>query len=180
MNSPKTPQDLTGDTPLADRIRGAAYNVAREYGADPDDVESEIVLAILEQYAEDSEFLDQTDAYIVNLGAWRARDVLKRECSLYYNRTIDGDAPAADDGATLLELLPGDASWAEVEFGFAVERALENLDAQDEQIARMYSGGWNASEIADEVGCARRTVYYRMQNSIRYALEAQGFAQVAS
>lgn len=179
MNSPKTPQDLTGDTPLADRIRGAAHNIAFEYGADPDDVESEITLAILETYADDPEFLNNTEAYIVNRGAWRARDVLKRECNLYVNRTVDGDASTADDGATLLELLPGE-TWAEVEFGFAVEQAMEALDDRDAQIARMYAGGWNASEIGDAVGCARRTVYYRLNHSVRDALEAQGLAQVGA
>jgi len=179
MNSPKTLADLSNDSALADRIRGAAYNVAREYGADPDDVESEIVLAILEQYADDPEFLEQADAYIVNFGAWRARDVLKRECNLYVNRTVDGDAPTADDGATLLELLSS-SDWAEVEFGFAVEQAMETLDDRDAQIARMYAGGWSAEEIGEKVDCARRTVYYRLNHSVRDALEAQGFAQIAT
>lgn len=186
MYSPKTQTgstvaDLTNDSPLAGRINGAAVNVAREYGIDSDDVRSEITLAILEAYADDPDFLaDNTIAYVVSRGVWRARDALKREYNLYYNRTVDGDAPAGDDGdATILELQT-DGDWSEVEFSLAVETALESLDPEDAQIARMYAGGWTASAIADEVGIGRRTVYYRLNHAVKDALEAEGFAQSAA
>jgi DNA-directed RNA polymerase specialized sigma24 family protein len=179
MTSRKTtPQDLTNGSALSRRIDGAAGNVSRQYGADFDDVHSEIVLGILETYAEDPSFLeDNTDAYVVTCGVWSARDHLRRECNLYYNRTVDGDAPARDgDGDALLDLVPAEGDWSEVEFGLAVETALEELDAEDARIARMYAGGWNAQEIADEVGIGRRTVYYRLNHGIRDALEAQVYA----
>lgn len=180
MNSPKTQTgnaiaDLANSSPLADRIAGAAYNVAREYGKDFDDVRSEITLAILEEYASDPTFLDQSVAYIVNLGAWRARDTLKRECVQFVNRTVDGDAPVAPGGGDTLLELQADGDWAQVEFSFAVEQALQSLDAENAQIARMYAGGWNAQEIADALEIGRRTVYYRLNHAVHDALAAQGF-----
>ena len=186
MTSPKTQTgstvaDLTNDSPLADRIRATAHKLAYRYGAHADDVQSEITLAILERYYEDPDFLtDNTIAYVVSHGAWRARDVLKRECTLFVNRTIDGDAEIGDDGAaTLLELLPGEG-WDEVEFGLSVELAMDELGAENAQIARMYAAGYSSSEISSEVGVARRTVYYRLNHPVRDALEAQGFAQSAA
>jgi len=186
MTSPKTQTgstvaDLTNDSPLADRIRATAHKLAYRYGAHADDVQSEITLAILERYYEDPDFLtDNTIAYVVSHGAWYARDVLKRECVQVVNRTVDGDAEVGDDGAaTLLELLPG-AVWDEIEFGLSVELAMDELDAENAQIARMYAAGWNADEIADELEIGRRTVYYRLNHPVRDALEAQGFAQSAA
>lgn len=181
MTSPKThtTADLSNDSPLADRIAATAHKLAYRYGADADDVQSEITLAILERYADGPEFLDNATAYVVSYGAWRARDALKRECRLD-NRTVAGDAPATDDGdATILEL-QADDRWQQVEFGFAVEQALETLDKRDRQIARMYAAGYSAEEIGDSVGCARRTVYYHLNGDIAAALEAQGLAQFAA
>jgi len=167
----RTTRDLSNDSALARAITGASYKLARQYGADVDDVQSEVTLAILERYAREPEFLEQSDSYVVSYGAWRARDVLKRECALYVNRTVEGDAPATDDGdATVLELQADDV-WADVEFSFAVEQALAGLSEDDATIARLYAGGWNAQEIADEVGCSRRTVYNHLDGSIKDALE---------
>lgn len=172
--------DLTNESPLARRIRGTAHKIAYQYGADADDVTSEITLAILARYADDPAFLDQTDAYIVSHGAWAARDEMKRECAQYVNRTVDGDAPVGEGGEALLELIPDANAWQQLEFGLAVDQALAELDARDEQIARMCAAGWNAAEIGEQVGCARRTVYYRLNHAVRYAFEAQGFAQTAA
>jgi len=177
MNSPRTPQNLSDDSPLAKRIVGAAHKIAWGYGIEPEDVQSEITLAILERYAEEPEFLEQTDAYIVNHGAWRARNELNRQFRSYYNRTVDGDAPATEDGdapATedgdaLLDLLPASGSWEDVELSFEVRDALSSLAERDQQICAMFGGGWTASEIADETDCSRRTIYYRINNPIREA-----------
>jgi len=158
---------------LQDRIRGAAFNVAREYGADAEDVASMITLAILEKHVEDPAFLEQSDAYCVNLGAWRARDKLRKACSRE-NREIPGDEPLADDGATLLDLQPADWTWREAELQLVVRRALADLSERDREIAARYAGGWSADEIADELDCSRRTVYYRLQTHVRDALVAGG------
>jgi len=114
--------------------------------------------------------LEQTDAYIVNHGAWRARNELNRQFRSYYNRTVDGDAPATEDGEPLLALLPATGSWEDVEFSFDIREALSSLDDRDQTICAMIGGGWNASEIANEVDCSRRTVYYRLNNPIRHTV----------
>lgn len=180
MNSPKTrtPQDLVNNSPLARRINGAAYKIARQYGADYDDARSEITLAILERYAQEPGFLeDNAIAYITTHGVWRARDALRRECVQFVNCTVDGDAPVGDDGdATVLELTSGDWSWSDAEREFAVARALDVLDEEDRRIARMYAMGYTSTEISNKVGIARRTVYYRLNNPIRDALAEQVYA----
>ena len=169
-----TLSNLTDASTLARTITGAAYNLSFEYGADVEDIRSEIVLAILERYTEDPEFLAQADSYIVRFGAWRARNELNRECRSFYNQ-IEEDDPVFEDGTTVLEMVPDSRSWEDVEFSFELRLALETLAERDQQICKMVGGGWNADEIAREVECGRRTVYYRLQNPIRTAVAAQIF-----
>ena len=167
-SSPKPLQNLPAD--LMARIRGAAHNIAFQYHADPDDVEQDIVLAILERYAGEPGFLQQTDAYIVNFGAWRARDMLGRQ-TRQHNREIEDEPLGDDDGATVLEMVEVD-SWPEVEMGMAIRQALAGMDEQDRQICNGLAGGYSTREIAPAVGVCLKTVYNRMNGPIAEALEA--------
>jgi DNA-directed RNA polymerase specialized sigma24 family protein len=150
---------------LEDRIKGAACNVAQSWGADADDVEQEMVLAILERYEEEPEFLQQTDAYVVNYGAWKARDVLKHE-ACQFNREVEDSPVEDDDGITLLDLADQQDPWAEISVSLAVREAIENLDDTNRQIALGLAAGYAVPEIADEIGMTRQAVYYHMRNHI--------------
>jgi hypothetical protein len=158
---------------LEKRIRGAAHNIAFEYGADPDDVESEITLAILEEATRTPSFLDRPDNQIVNLGAWRARDWLRREYTQYYNRTVSDD-PLYDEepagGMTLLDLAATDDPWAFVELSAEVWERLAGLDEQNRTIATALAAGFNPREIGPALGISYRTVYNRMNGLLRETL----------
>jgi len=159
-------------TKLQKRIKGAAYNVARQYNADPDDVEQDIILAILERYVGEPEFLNQTDAYIVNHGAWRARDTLHRQ--LVQANRCQEDVPLDNDdpnSSTLLDTIPS-TPWPEIELGMDIESALAPLNRQNQNIARMLATGHNATEISAKVGISYKTVYNRMRGPIATALSA--------
>jgi len=166
---------MTAQNPLLERltprIRGAAHNVARQYGADPDDVEQEIVLAILERYAENPDFLNQTPAYVVNHGAWRARDALRRE-AVQSSRCLE-DAPVGDDpdGPTLLDLAAATNPWPEVELRVAVEQVLARaLDRQSRRIALSLAMKCEIREIAEALRVAPNTVRNRINGPIAQAL----------
>jgi len=163
------PQQNPLSDPLMARIHGAAHNVAFQYHADPDDVKQGIVLAILERYAGEPEFLQQSNAYIVNFGAWRARDTLGRQMR-QHNREIE-DEPLDDGNATVLEMVEVDG-WPEVEMGMAVQQALAGMDEQDRQICHGLAAGYSTREIAPVVGSCLKTVYNRMHGPIAEALGA--------
>jgi len=169
--SPSSPEPLQNplSTSLMARINGAAYNVAYRYNADPEDVKQDIVLAILERYAGEPEFLRQTDAYIVNFGAWRARDTLGRQMR-QHNREIE-DEPLDDGNATVRELIAVD-DWPEVEMGMVVQQALAGMDVVDRQICHGLAAGYSTREIAPAVGICLKTVYNRMNGTIAEALGA--------
>lgn len=159
---------LSEDGPLAQRIRGAAYNVARRNDADPDDVEQEIYLAILERFEADPEFLDETDAYIVNHGAWKATDVLRGR-RLRTER--DTATCYAGDGNDLRNDALTTDPWSDVnarlstpDLAMLVSQVLAGLeDETDQAIAKALMEGHKPAKIARQVGCSRRNVYYRME-----------------
>ena len=165
MNKPQTSSNPLEN--LLPRIKGAAHNIARQYNADPDDIEQEIVLAILERYAEAPDFLDHTPAYIVNHGAWRARDVLRRQLAHH-------ELPAADlreeDAEPDKAALFADDPWPAVSLGLAIEHALAPLSEQNRRIAHGLAAGYNPRQIGPKVGLSFRTVYTRIQGPLREAL----------
>jgi DNA-directed RNA polymerase specialized sigma24 family protein len=165
--------DTNPIAPLTPRIRGAAHNVARRYGADPDDVEQDLALAILEAYAADPDFLAQAPEAVVNYAANRA-GWQHRKAALHAARTGLEDRPIGHDPAapTLIEAFAGTDPWPGVERCLDVEEALANLDARDRRIAAGLAQGFSAREIAPLVGCSFRTVYNRMGGPIAAALAA--------
>ena len=173
MNKPQTACNPLES--LLPRIKGAAHNIARQHNADPDDVEQEIVLAILERYAQEPTFLDQTPAYIVNHGVWRARDVLRRQATMHTNRELptselfDTDEGAEGDKAPTFAEDP----WQEVALSLAIEEALGELSEENQRIARGLAAGYSAREIGPAIGLHWRTVYNRMSGPIATALQSQ-------
>ncbi len=170
MNKPQADNNPLEN--LLPRIRGAAHNIAPQYGADPDDVEQEIVLAILERYAQEPAFLNNKPAYIVNHGAWRARDVLRRLLGYHETRATDlfdsyeGDEP---DKTALF----ADDPWPAVSLGLAIKHALATLSEENRHIARGLAAGYSAREIGPAIGLHWRTVYNRMSGPIATALQGQ-------
>jgi DNA-directed RNA polymerase specialized sigma24 family protein len=153
--NPQVEQRLS-EAGLSKRIAGAAYNVARQYGVDPSDVEQEIVLAILEQYTKDPAFLDQTDAFIVNKGAWMARNTLKRQAVQMWNHEVE-DAET-EEGTPLLDLTGEYNPWYAESLELALADAYDELDDTDKGILTGMYEGLNRREIGQAVGLSHTTV----------------------
>jgi DNA-binding NarL/FixJ family response regulator len=141
---------------LNNRIKGAAYNVAMQWNVEPDDVEQEIILAILEEYANDPDFLNQTDAYIVNRGAWMARNALKRMAVQEWNHEVDDAETEA--GTPLLDLVGEYNPWTTVDLEAALANAYDELSATDQGILSGMYAGLNRREIGQQVGLSHTSV----------------------
>jgi DNA-directed RNA polymerase specialized sigma24 family protein len=141
---------------LIDRIKGAAYNVAVQWNADPEDVEQEIVLAILEEYTKDPNFLNQTDAYIVNKGAWMARNVLKRQAVQEWNHEVED--VETETGSPLLDLVGEHDPWAVIDLDLALNTAYDELGEVDRGIVAGMYEGLNRREIGQKVGLSHTAV----------------------
>ena len=151
----KAPAAPTGTNPLEalmPRIRGAAHNIARQRGDNPDDVEQEIILAILERYTVEPEFLDQTAAYIVQHGAWKASGYVRMS-----DRIEDHDV-YADFGPAVTSTNP----WRGVDLRLDLQQAMAGLSERDQQIATDLAAGYTPREIGPDLGISYRTVYNRM------------------
>ena len=144
------------------RIKGAACNIARTFGADPDDVEQEMVLAILERdnRLRKTGFLDQSPAYIVNYGAWRARDFCRHNSMVPSQHEIEDDPLYPDGAITFLDNLPDDP-WETAVTALDFDQALEALDEQTRGIAWGLAAGHTVRGIGEIVGCSRTTVSTR-------------------
>jgi RNA polymerase sigma factor (sigma-70 family) len=164
-----TAEQKLSQTKLARKITGAAHNVARQWNADPDDIEQEMVLAILERYAADASFFDQTDAYIVNAGAWAVRDALRRQARQWNNEVEDADTAG---GTPILDLAATEDPWAGVVLGMALESAVAGLDEVDQQIVAGMFEGFSSREIGEMTGISYRTVYNHLPQ-IAEAVRAQ-------
>jgi DNA-directed RNA polymerase specialized sigma24 family protein len=141
---------------LLDRIKSAAYNVAMQWNADPEDVVQEIVLAILEEYTKDPDFLNQTDAYIVNKGAWMARNALKRMAVQEWNHEVED--VETETGTPLLDLVGEYNPWAAVDLGLALNTAYDELGEVDRGIVAGMYEGLNRREIGQKVGLSHTAV----------------------
>jgi DNA-directed RNA polymerase specialized sigma24 family protein len=141
---------------LTPRIKGAAYNVATQYSVDPEDVEQEIILAILEEYTKDPTFLDQTDAYIVNKGVWAARNVLKHQAVQMWNHEVE-DAET-ETGTPLLDLIGEYDPWEAESLELALSEAYDELNPTDQGILSGMYAGLNRREIGKTVGLSHTTV----------------------
>ena len=141
---------------LSKRIKGAAYNVAMQYGVEPDEVEQEIVLAILEEYTKNPDFLNQTDAYLVNKGAWVARNVLKRQAVQMWNHEVEDDD--TETGTPLLDLIGEDDPWTATDLQLAIILAYDELDTVDQDILYGLYEGRNRREIGEMVGLSHTSI----------------------
>lgn len=178
-----TPTDrLAEGGQLARTIRGAAHNVAFRNGADPDDVEQDMCLAILERFAEEPEFLDQKNAYIVNYGAWKASDALKLERRHNGRNTATYTEERDEDRNSALSSNPwmavDERLTAGADVTTLVRQVLAELDPTDRAIAEALMQGRKPSRIGPDVGCCKRSVYNKMV-VIRGELERAGVTRAA-
>jgi len=138
--------------PLILKLRGTAHNIARRYGADPDDIEQDLVLIILEAYTTDPEFLSQPDQAIINYAAnragWQARKEATRPLTPSYRQALAQEPTTANP-------------WPAVARRLDIEAALATLAPRDRRIATALAQGYTPREIADALSCSFKTVYNR-------------------
>jgi len=188
MDKAKLGNKLDEQGPLAKRIRGAARNIATQQSVDYDDVHQDIVLGILERFAREPDFLEQTNAYIVNWGAYQARMKQRALRARTKNdKPLDpgevhfaspsnpyeevsanlADDPWDDVNATL-DLPSSDmAGWT--------RKVVATLDEQNRQICEDWMDGKSARQIGPRVGVHFQTVYFRMRGEIRHEFLRAGY-----
>jgi len=185
MDTTKLGDKLEGEGSLAKAIRGAAYNVAIRQSVDVDDVHQDIVLAILEKFAGEPEFLGQTDSYIVYWGVWKAQENLramrtrtKKDEPLDLD-IDDLDRPYQECGARL-----ADDPWDDVNAALDLPSpdmaawtrdVVADLDDQNREICKSHMAGKRARQIGPEVGIHWQTVYSRMRGEIRHEFLRAGY-----
>ncbi len=186
MDTTKLGDKLEGEGSLAKAIRGAAYNVAIRQSVDVDDVHQDIVLAILEKFAVEPEFLEQTDSYIVYWGVWKAQENLRAMrtrterdkpldpvhfagSSNPYEEIVAGlaDDPWDEVNANLDLPSPDMAAWT--------QEVVAGLDPQNREICKSHMAGKRARQIGPEVGIHWQTVYSRMRGEIRHEFLRAGY-----
>lgn len=178
---------MTAQTKLAElqkTIRGAAHNVARQWNVDPDDVEQEIVMGILEAFTKDPDFLDQTDSYIVCRGVWAARRTLQKQARQWNRETealvVDHNGAKVyqqcrnDEFSLTLTTIGESNPWPTVERGLVSEFILSKLNETDRAILTALASGFKVKEVAEIVGVSLRTVHNR-----RHAIKAQAVGLLA-
>jgi len=184
QNQAKSPQSLCDNSPLARKLRGAAHNLAFELGTEPDDMEQEIVLAILERFASDPTFLDNKDAYVVSHGAWKARDAVRMaRRRTHADQAWTYDDEDDEDRHAAMATDP----WAEVDRELSLPPAyvsnpsefvadvIAGLEENDRQIAKETMGGLSPRQIAPSVGLHWRTVYNRLHGPIAHGFIEAGY-----
>jgi len=140
---------------LTHRIGGAAYNVATQWNVDQGDVEQEMILAILEQYTLDPDFLNQTDAYIVNKAAWAVRDALRRQARQWNNETENYETFT---GTPLMDLLADEVNSTDLmELQATFAKAYDELEETDRAILTSLYEGYTYREIGAMVGGLSQT-----------------------
>lgn len=141
---------------LKHRITGASYNVAYRFSGDQEDVEQDMILAILARYADEPSFLNQTDAYIVNYGAWKATDALRRNL-----RLTNLDTDYEDETGWMSEDLQDDP-WDFIDFQGEVGAVVDSLPHQDQMICHGLAAGFKPRDMAADVGLSYRKIYNRI------------------
>jgi len=174
--------------PLAKRIRGAARNIATQQSVDYDDVHQDIVLAVLEKFASEPEFLEQADAYIVNWGAWQAKMNLRAvRARTEKDKPLDPGAvhfasPSNpyEEVSTNLANDPWDDVNATLDLPSSDMAAwtldvVASLDPQNREICESHMAGKRARQIGPEVGIHWQTVYSRLHGEIRHEFLRAGY-----
>lgn len=142
---------------LTPRINAAAARLACQYSHDRDDIVQTMTLAIIEAAQAKPDLLNQTDAYIVNLGAWRARDMIRREtCQARY---AGADVPETDTGEWAL---PAHVNpWPDVERRLTLAAIAARLDDDLQAVYDCLGAGLGIGETALHLGIHRSTVNAR-------------------
>ena len=150
---------------LEPRIRAATINVAQITGGDADDLFANARLAIIERALEESRFLSQADAYIVNFGVWRARDRHRHE-NLCPTEPIE-DIPLLTtfdpDTSLMIAALP------------KPQRELVQLFFTCGEDRLIRGGRINVKRLAQELGISWRQANNRLR-SLRQSLAWQGMS----
>lgn len=144
-------------------VRVAHYWSART-GEPPDDIASEMRLAIIRRIQKDPSFSTQRDNYIVTYAAWRALDDLRAPRSVSLDAlNVDVSPDSTDDTHThLAELI---AALSEDARALAVAI----LRAGDRVLKR--NGTLNISALARHLAMPERTLHRRVQQ-LRAELKA--------
>lgn len=156
---------------LSARIKGTAYNIARRYGGSKADVEQDLIVLLLERYAEDPNFLDDPVAaitYAANRVGWQVRKERYHAARIGIRGSQFTDDPGDDSVA---EAYPATTNpWPAVHCRLAISEALEQLNTRDQQIATGLAWEYSVQEIGSMIDCPRRTVYHRMRHTIAQTL----------
>lgn len=154
----------------------AGYLAAKYNQPEPDDIASELVLAILERAEQVPSFLSQQPAYILNYAQWRWQDRARRE-RFFDTVGLDEPLPNAPD-SSLADELPDPAPTPAEAVACKDERealaaALGRLPERTRGvIARVYINGESQREIARELGRPESTIR-RWATEARRALAAE-------
>lgn len=164
--------------PLARRVKGTAFNIARRYAANREDVEQDLLLLLLERYADDPNSPDdpvEAVNWAANRVGWQHRKEL-----IHTGQIGVEDRPITDDpnAPTLIEMA-GEGPWDDVELGLVVSVALEQLDERNQQIAHGLAAGYSPREMAPMVGRSFRMIYSYINGPIAEALRPLAFGERA-
>jgi len=161
---------ITALQPYLDRI---AHNLIMTYyhDRDPQDLLQEMNLCILERAETDPAFLGQTDSYICNSAAWKAR------CSTRSDRngvnhgwrreafSLDAINENGIDNAELFAAETPDAGIA-----LDVRAALSTLSSTTQLVARLIVAGFKGQELADRAGLSSKQAVSYHRRLIKAAL----------
>ncbi|KPL72228.1 hypothetical protein ADN00_15525 [Ornatilinea apprima] len=164
---------------LAAKLRSVAYKFSRSTGVyvDPEDIYSDLVTAILNQAQVDPEFINQTDAYIIQFAKFQASHICQK--AQVYLRFVDelGNVvdPEDEDQAEDLEMTAEvrekllqniQAVETEVLYNEMVETfvqtATSNLKQSELETVYMLYMGYKPAEIAREANISRAAVSMRI------------------
>lgn len=165
------------ETPSADkaeiaaRIEGLTPRIIAYAGfvyspeLDREDIQQEMVKAILEQAQKDPDFIHQKDSYLLKLATWKAQAVAART-RVYDNRVTEEpeefdifDASASADPADLYE---------HQETMEELLEAIQKLSPENIQVVKMIYLGYSQKEISEKLNVSPAAVSQRKQ-SIRHA-----------
>ena len=162
---------LTAVAPrIAPKITACARIVSQTCSIEPDDLEQLAWLKLTERVVADPDFINRPDVELVTFGKWRMQHARSAAASYdrhVYEETIwvDDDGEEQSDFEWIAD--PGRDSDDPEEIRIrreleeAVRKALEGLSASNRLIAGMLAAGYQAWEIAREMGISPAAVSQR-------------------
>jgi RNA polymerase sigma factor (sigma-70 family) len=159
---------------LAQYVKGAAHNIARRRHCPEavEDVEQDLILALLELYAEDPGLFGTLSHKDLIKQAANEVDWQYRRAQEHAARIAIADRPIdrTDPNSPTYIDLAGEDPWPAADLSFAIRQVLATLSPRDQRIAQGLVAGYSAREIAHTVGCTVRNVYSRMRGPLARAL----------